>query len=1044
MHLKFRIDWGYIFLYSRRIYHPEYCWDGHLEITGGSITSIWKAQYPIVWFGPTMSPRLERLPTLAWKDSTRRGFSGIVLEAEVTDDTRFKLVTASGTFQFFAEEIITKGRIVFDVGSKYSNNTVIVTRDGYYWFRPEAKPGDFVLDGCQITTLPVVNYYRMDSAQLNAQQTLEFVPELPPPEAGTGCQVLLHLQAQLRGLKEDFDKKDKSFGMRDVDGSHEIPVMGELTLEVTDEAGRILTRMGHFYRAHDCWCQLLEDVWGEFDLPSTPCKIRIRNTHGRLPLMINRIVLHRQPRQHLQLTVPAYLLKNEPFVGRIFARREDTVQIIIDGAAPVELTLKKGWNDFPLVCRNAGKEIPVVVRNATESVVATVGTVFDLAEENPPVKVGYDLTVINHDASGELDWLLDYTWRTRLGNYMALRSFHYDFPVPYDAADEQIRGWGEAARKYRIYLQGTNCYRSGALLESAKEFVHNAGPHEKAGVIYALDPDNLSTDMKDATERFIAYCKTFSDEVHALGMKSALGDAGGGPQHLYAAGMDYIRTETMVSHTMLLCSIGRAAARACDRPEWGVHIAIQHGKTPYLKEQLGIYWLSLFQPWMMDASFIYEEDSLFQLFKEERQCWDDLLTKGKRDMTRSFFQFAKTHPRQGRSRPAIALIEGRYTSPFSGFICGTEQDPDYSVWGKFGRSDKASWRHSQPEKVFQLADILMPGASTHPFMQKHDLRRFYFSGTPYGDFNRLPVDAPLEYWQEHKLAIQFGWNTMIPEDHRKMVQFVQNGGTLLIGIPEFCSSADRDILENVAVMPLWNEGDLSELAGIRVKGAASEFSGEFRFLVPGFEKIPVQSRDTWRGADEDGACPVAAIELAGAEVVAVDASTNVPLAVRFRLGQGEVLCLTTLAFPGHEKLADLAGALLAGLARRNRSDYRIEEESGEIFWTWRPLDDKCGQLMALNTDWMIEGNVKPIRVVTPFQQFDTAVAERQAKILTVLHSGVLEPMDADIPAVEIIGADSVRITSANDRAEFLWHPADDIALTIFLDLVPGLATVLAL
>ena len=77
--------------------------------------------------------------------------------------------------------------------------------------------------------------------------------------------------------------------------------------------------------------------------------------------MINRIVLHRQPRQHLQLTVPTYLLKNEPFTGRIFARRVDTVQIAIDSAASVEMTLKKGWNDFPLVCCRAGKDIPIVV-----------------------------------------------------------------------------------------------------------------------------------------------------------------------------------------------------------------------------------------------------------------------------------------------------------------------------------------------------------------------------------------------------------------------------------------------------------------------------------------------------------------------------------------------------------------------------------------------------------------------------------------------------------------------------------------------------------
>ncbi|NLF92439.1 MAG: hypothetical protein GX564_01020 [Oligosphaeraceae bacterium] len=100
--------------------------------------------------------------------------------------------------------------------------------------------------------------------------------------------------------------------------------------------------------------------------------------------------------------------------------------------------------------------------------------------------------------------------------------------------------------------------------------------------------------------------------------------------------------------------------------------------------------------------------------------------------------------------------------------------------------------------------------------------------------------------------------------------------------------------------------------------------------------------------------------------------------------------------------------------------------------------------MALNTDWMIEGNEKPIRVVTPLQQFDTSVIERQAKILTVLNRGVLEPLDADVPSVEIIGADTIRITSVHDRAEFLWHPADGTDRIITLDLVPGQGTVLVL
>ena len=60
------------------------------------------------------------------------------------------------------------------------------------------------------------------------------------------------------------------------------------------------------------------------------------------------------------------------------------------------------------------------------------------------------------------------------------------------------------------------------------------------------------------------------------------------------------------------------------------------------------------------AETIYEEDSLFNLFKEERQAWDDFLTKGKRDMTRKFFKFAKTHPRKGKNVRRIAFLYCRF------------------------------------------------------------------------------------------------------------------------------------------------------------------------------------------------------------------------------------------------------------------------------------------------------------------------------------------------------------------------------------------------
>ena len=100
MQLDFRIDWGYQYLYSRRHYHPFFEWDGHLEITDGTIEKIHKLDYPVLWYGPGHCPVETPLENNSWQSRTRRGLSGIRVWADVNENTTFKLVTKSGSWNF--------------------------------------------------------------------------------------------------------------------------------------------------------------------------------------------------------------------------------------------------------------------------------------------------------------------------------------------------------------------------------------------------------------------------------------------------------------------------------------------------------------------------------------------------------------------------------------------------------------------------------------------------------------------------------------------------------------------------------------------------------------------------------------------------------------------------------------------------------------------------------------------------------------------------------------------------------------------------------
>ncbi len=972
MKLDFRIDWGYQYLYSRRHYHPVFLWDGHLECDSGTITECYALDYPVIWYGPGHCAHETRLAGPSWKSRTRRGLAGVRIVTETEANARFRLITASGSFSFGADELLREGRCVFPVGPKYLGCHVIVTRTNFLWFRPAPRPGEQAWEADDLP-LPCHDWARMRTAWLAPGETLEFEADLPE-SAADFTEYILHLEAMAAPACTPGCE-------RQVHDLYSLAVLCD---------DRPVARCAHYFREHDTYMQMLEDVWVRFQASPGRRRLGIRNENPHFPLLFSRLTLRTAGYSHLELSLPSWALTGEPLTGRIFAVKPDSTVVRWPGGSR-ELVLQKGWNEFPFSI----SEPLINAEVSTGSTRGIISAVYALEEEKFPVTVGFDLTTVPHDDNGFMDWLLDYTWRTRLGNLVVFRSFRWQAPgnyTPVRIAPESLRRWGEFCRTHHITVEAANQYEDGALIAAAGEALHSVGLHEYPGAVYARDPAEpwSSADMKEAAEHYMAYLKAAVDKTHEIAPRAAFGDASGGHRYCYLAGADFIRTETMVPHTQHICSQARPAAEALGSGEWGVHIAIQHAMQPYFETHLGQYFLSLYQPWMMGASMIYEEDSLFLLFKEERQCWDDRLTKGKRDMTRDFFRFVKTHPRRGRNRRNIAFLEGRYAAPFNGFICDSEQTPDYSVWGLFG-NPAPEWGHGQPEKCRQLLDVLMPGANTHPLRQRCDRRRFFFSGTPYGDFDEVPVEVGAEYLQQYKLLLNLGWNTMIREDYDKLCEFVRNGGTLFTGLPQFSTHIRRDFLKNWQELALWNGGDLSELCGVVVGGPGPEYSGQWNAAGRETFPEPQLSSAPNRSVCEDGPCRLAALEPKGAEIVAWDAATGHPLVLRHRLGKGIVYLLAAWAYPGHEALQTLSASWLAHLAEKCRGEYYVEDSSREVFWTSWEEPSGVRYLMLLNTDWTQPGNIKEIRVHTPAFSFDFKVKERKPSIITLLPFAAVVP-----------------------------------------------------
>lgn len=989
MKLEFRIDWGYQYLYSRRHYHPFFKWDGQLEVKNGKLSQLFQLDYPVIWYGPGHCAKETPLAGNSWESSTRRGVAGVRVEAEGDENTSFTVRCCSGVFSFSARDILEKGRIEFPVGPKYLNCALIVTRKNFFWFQRQALPGEQIWEADDLENIPVRDWARMRTAWVAPGESVKFTAAVSD-EKGDHQESLLHLVAMAApGYTPGAEKQ--------LHDHFPLTVLcdGEKVAEVT-----------WFFREHDCYMQLLEDLWFRFPCAPGEHEFEIVNGHAFGYLLVNRLSLRRSAYSHLQFSLPEWALAGEEMTGRIFSCREESCRISWPGGG-CDLQLQKGWNHFPFRLDSPG--VDQLFSSGASS--GTVKEVFALDEEEIPVTVGYDMTVVPHDGSGFMDWLLDYTDRTRLGNLVVFRSFLYEPVRGYKhraVPAELLTRWGDFCRTHHIHVEAATDFDDGALIKASGAMFHSAGRHEWPGAVYAFDPDPewASTDMKEAMEHYMVYLQKEISRAAKVG-RSAFGDASGGHRYCYLAGVDFIRTETMVPHTQHLCSQARPAAEALSSGEWGVHIAIQHPMQPYHENHLGQYYLSLYQPWIMGANMIYEEDSLFVLFKEERQAWDDALTKGKRDMTREFFKFVKTHPRKGKVRRNIAFLEGRYAAPFNGFICDCEQTPDYSVWGRFG-NDAPEWGHRQPEKCRQILDVLMPGANTHPLRQKFDKRRFFFSGTPYGDFDEVPVEADGAYFKQYKLLLNLGWNTMIEEDYGKLLSFVKDGGVLFTGLPQFSTHLKREFLKDMKDLALWNQGDLKELCGIVVKGRSDrEFVKQYNtcLKLPQVELSAIPSSSP----EEDGSCFIADIELAGAEVVLWDADSELPLLVKFNCGKGCVYTQTLFAYPGHERVQELSARITAALAAESRGDIFVEDDSREVFWSVRCESGNVRHLSLLNTDWSEKGNVKAVTVHTPGVVADVEVKERNAALLTVLPFALLETGNEHFIEVLTCSQSSARI-----------------------------------
>ena len=172
-----------------------------------------------------------------------------------------------------------------------------------------------------------------------------------------------------------------------------------------------------------------------------------------------------------------------------------------------------------------------------------------------------------------------------------------------------------------------------------------------------------------------------------------------------------------------------------------------------------------------------------------------------------FAKFTKTHPLRGKQVIKIGIVRG-FGDMWSFIYCPGSDELETNMFSD--NKDNAD---------YNLLDIFYPEFGDY----KHTNPDRWFTGTPYGDIDMLPWDAPLEKLKEYSLIIYTGINAMDDKQYEKLKEYVKQGGKLIMACGHL-QKEGGDILTNFDPADSKEEiierdifrNDVSDLFGVEI------------------------------------------------------------------------------------------------------------------------------------------------------------------------------------------------------------------------------------
>lgn len=598
-------------------------------------------------------------------------------------------------------------------------------------------------------------------------------------------------------------------------------------------------------------------------------------------------ILEESMRAFEVVSVPKFVAKGARFGALVETNRRD-VALEVRASGNTEETFRRivfkepGLHAVELRAGAPGGRIDLSFSDGTRCVEAAVEQVIDKTQAPIYISSGDDIYL---DRQRPLyDFFFKWYISQRVGNFYQFRP-SYQWSGVREANDAEVRHYAELLERLRMpyawQVEGRTMAAPGDRLNPSLEplstdLFMGKQAHENDGGYYYwrhfkyqglysdmaartrpyggifakhrpiftdhgtyihYDPWGV-TDMADGARKFVDNLRYSKGESTRHTGPSTLF------RYLYQAGYEWLGAEQMYGPEETILSSLRGASRAYGRTVYGTHHALQWGSRPFTDPKHALrFYLSLAVAYMHGSSHLNTEEALWT----DEYVNDHYSESGKAHMEAQhrMFDYLETHTRRGTLTSRVAVIQGR-NDAWKSFIRGP-------LWSQ----ERPGWEFNKACESFDLLRVFYPGNRLDAYSADG-----WFTSTPYGTVDLLPIEAPLKVMDGYRALVFLGWNTYDAGDFARIKAFVHEGGTVLLS----AAHLNAELRPDKPVRFPEDDGPLRELLGEDYRTQTGKQVRSYgRGKVIYFAAPAYPAEDSLRAAYEATLRELAAQSIAGEE-----------------------------------------------------------------------------------------------------------------------------------------------------------------------------------